>query len=115
MGFAAGTLNTARFYKHFFLRHALRAGLLVLPHLLSWSCIRRVFETLFYPSKNESSVSPENKLPEPELLSIAVAEESQGVGVAVELYQKLDLFDNFKAWIIFCNINSQARIIFTIL
>jgi len=54
-----------------------------LPKLLSLSKIRKIVETLVYPSKNEL-----NDLPKAELLDIAISKEYQGRGLAQILFKE---------------------------
>jgi len=90
VGFVTGALSTGAFYKRFLLRHVIRGGLMVLPHLFSLARIRRVFETLLYPSKEPEDTGSEIEIPSAELLSIAVAPEFRGSGISRRLYQRLD-------------------------
>ena len=84
IGFLLGATSTGKFYKEFMLKKALVAGFVLLPKLLSFARLRKVLETLLYPSKSELQ-----DLPRAELLDIAVTAEAQGTGVAAALFKAL--------------------------
>ena len=76
LGFICGATSVKRVYRSVLLRRGwFYAGLLV-KHMLSWSMLKRIVETLFYPSKLD------NALPEAELLSVVVDPSAQGTGMA---------------------------------
>ena len=83
VGFLLGTVDTGAFYKDFLCKKFLKAVFVLAPKMLSFKKIRKVFETLFYPTKEELKI-----LPKPELLDIAVLKEYQGTGVAQLLFQE---------------------------
>ena len=67
VGFVLGTVNTAAFYKEFLINKSIKAFFLLAPQLLSFEKLRKIGETLIYPSKNKSTGSPNA-----ELLDIAI-------------------------------------------
>jgi glycosyltransferase involved in cell wall biosynthesis/ribosomal protein S18 acetylase RimI-like enzyme len=75
VGFVAATRSVGRTYRRFALRHGIAAGLAAAPRLVRPGVARRAFETARYPSGAA-------RLPDAELLSIAVAPEwrKRGVG-----------------------------------
>ncbi len=83
VGFLLGTVDTGAFYKDFLCKKGLKAVFVLAPKLLSLEKVRKVFETLFYPTKGELKT-----LPRPELLDIAVLKEYQGTGVAQLLFKE---------------------------
>jgi len=83
VGFLLGTVDTGAFYKDFLCKKSLKAVFVLAPKLLSLERVRKIFETLFYPTKEELKA-----LPKPELLDIAVLKEYQGTGVAQLLFQE---------------------------
>ena len=83
VGFLLGTIDTGAFYKDFLCKKFLKAVFVLAPKLLSFEKVRKVFETLFYPTKEELKA-----LPKPELLDIAVLKKYQGTGVAQLLFQE---------------------------
>ena len=83
VGFLLGTVDTGAFYKDFLCKKFLKAVFVLVPKLLSFEKVRKVFETLFYPTKEELKT-----LPKPELLDIAVLKEYQGTGAAQLLFQE---------------------------
>jgi GNAT superfamily N-acetyltransferase len=83
VGFLLGTVDTGAFYKDFLCKKGLKAVFVLVPKLLSFEKVRKVFETLFYPTKEELKT-----LPKPELLDVAVLKEYRGTGVAQLLFQE---------------------------
>ena len=83
-GFVAGAHGMGPIYRRM-LRRPFRLGGALLPSLFRPSRIRRIVDILGYgrePSQGEP-------LPVAELLSIAVAPEARGSGIAEALYQRL--------------------------
>jgi ribosomal protein S18 acetylase RimI-like enzyme len=80
LGFVAFTSNLNTFYKSVMLKKGARFALLLAGKIFSLQRIRKIFETLFYPSRIKKM-----DLPKAELLSIAVSEEARGRGLAAEL------------------------------
>lgn len=83
VGFLLGTVDTGVFYKDFLCKKGLKAIFVLAPKLLSFEKVRKVFETLFYPTKGALKV-----FPKPELLDIAVLKEYKGTGVAQLLFKE---------------------------
>ncbi len=83
LGFAAFTTNINTLYKSIVWRKGLRFALLLAGHMCSLKRIKRMFETLFYPTRIKNM-----NLPSAELLSIAIAPEEQRKGLAGELIEK---------------------------
>lgn len=82
-GFLLGTTDTGKFYKDFLLKKSLKAMVFLLPKLFSIDRIRKIFETLLYPSKEEIQ-----NFPKAELLDIAISLEYQGTGLAQQLFRE---------------------------
>jgi ribosomal protein S18 acetylase RimI-like enzyme len=78
VGFATGVRSVKSFYRRFFIRHGLTAGVAAAPKLLKVSSLRRIDETARY-------LRTMRRLPEAELLSIAVAPDHRQRGVASSL------------------------------
>ncbi|HEY8555832.1 MAG TPA: GNAT family N-acetyltransferase, partial [Actinomycetes bacterium] len=77
VGFAAGVASVGGFYRRFARGHGPAAALAAAPHLARPSVARRLLETVRYPSNG----SPGNgRLPDAELLSIAVAPSHRAGG-----------------------------------
>jgi glycosyltransferase involved in cell wall biosynthesis/ribosomal protein S18 acetylase RimI-like enzyme len=78
VGFATGVPSVRRFYRRFFVRHGIPAAMAVAPRLAKPSVVRKLRETAAYPQRSD-------RLPDAELLSIAVApgQTSRGVGRAL--------------------------------
>lgn len=82
IGFVTFTTNLNRLYKQMLRGAGLRFAGLLAVKMFRWSRIKRVFETLLYPQRVEKL-----DLPAAELLSIVVAADGRGKGVARELIQ----------------------------
>jgi len=83
LGFVAFTTNINKLYKSVIARSGLKFAFLLAGKMFSLQKIRKVLETLFYPSRIKKL-----ELPAAELLSIVVAPESQGKGLGRQLLQK---------------------------
>jgi ribosomal protein S18 acetylase RimI-like enzyme len=75
-GFIACALSTGRFYRQALLRRGVLMAIPLARFIFSPSIIRRMWETLRYPSQAGED------LPRGEVLSIVVAEGARGKGVA---------------------------------
>jgi ribosomal protein S18 acetylase RimI-like enzyme len=85
LGFICGATDTRRAYLEFALSSsAPRAALRVLPRLWSPSTIRRVVETLRYPSRRTSV-----ELPSAEILNFCVTQSQRGLGIGRRLFEAL--------------------------
>jgi len=82
-GFVSGTKHVAGFYKEFILRDFFSVGLILLPKIISLPTMKKMLETLVYPSKEKGD------LPDAELLSIVIDKRYRGQGVSVELFNAL--------------------------
>jgi ribosomal protein S18 acetylase RimI-like enzyme len=83
LGFVAFTTNLNKLYKSVILKKGLMFALLLAGKMFSFERIKRVFETLLYPGRIKKM-----NLPPAELLSIAVAPEERGKGLAGQLVKK---------------------------
>ncbi|MEN1944756.1 GNAT family N-acetyltransferase [Luteimonas sp. MJ293] len=90
VGFITGGTSMGPIYKRM-LRSPLRLGLALAPALVRPAKVRRILEILRYSG---DAKLPEG-VPDAELLSLAVAPEARGSGVADTLYRKL--VDDFQA------------------
>jgi ribosomal protein S18 acetylase RimI-like enzyme len=90
VGFIVGTLDCAGFYRDFLRRKGMTALRVFLPRLLSWSRMKKAFETLRYPTKKRVPT-----LPNAEILNFAVQPFCRGTGLAQILF--LELMRRFKA------------------
>jgi len=75
VGFVAGTKNIGKLYSYFLKRYFIYSVIILLPKILN---IKKIFETLFYPKKEDI---------EPELLTIAVKSDFQGKGLARQMFE----------------------------
>lgn len=83
LGFIAYTINLNKLYRSVILKKGLRFAFLLAGKMFSLRRIKKVFETLFYPSRIKKM-----DLPSAELLSIVVSEQAQGKGIAKQLMEK---------------------------
>lgn len=83
LGFVAFTTNLNKLYKSIILKKGLRFAFLLVGKMFSMRRIKKVFETLFYPSRIKKM-----NLPDAELLSIVIAPKESGKGLATTLTQK---------------------------
>jgi len=83
LGFVAFTSNLNKLYKSVVLKKGWLFALLLASRMFSLQQIKKVFETLFYPSRVKKM-----DLPSAELLSIVIAPQSQGKGLGGQLLQK---------------------------
>lgn len=80
-GFLLGATHTGLLYRDFLRHRALKALAFAAPRLLRPASLRKLFETLRYPSRQ-----PPADLPEAELLDLAVDDARKGTGLAQELF-----------------------------
>ncbi|MCS6943767.1 MAG: GNAT family N-acetyltransferase [Geminocystis sp.] len=83
VGFVSGCVDLKKLYKEFIRRNLLSATTILLPKIIKPKNIKRIFETLLYPSRES------HKYAAAEILSIAVREDYQGKGVSHVLFEKL--------------------------
>lgn len=83
VGFVAFTTNINELYKSVIAKSGPKFAFLLAGKMFSLRRIKKVLETLFYPSRIKKM-----KLPSAELLSIVVAPEERGKGLAAQLLQK---------------------------
>jgi ribosomal protein S18 acetylase RimI-like enzyme len=83
LGFVAFTANLSQLYKSVILKNCHRFALLLAGKMFSLKRIKKMFETLFYPSRVKKM-----NLPCAELLSIVVTKEARGRRVATQLVKK---------------------------
>ncbi|MCP3977874.1 MAG: GNAT family N-acetyltransferase [bacterium] len=79
VGFACGAEDVSRLYRSILLRRGWLYAILLLRHATSPSTLRRMLETLSHPRRVD------RRLPDAELLSIALEPELRGTGVADDL------------------------------
>lgn len=84
LGFVAGSIGMGAIYRRL-LRRPVPLALALAPSLLRPARLRRIFEILRY-GRGDSGAT---RWPAPELLSIAVAPEARGLGIADALYGRL--------------------------
>ena len=77
VGFASFTTDLKKLYKSVLKKGGLSFSLLLARHMFSLRVIRKIFETLFYPSRIRKM-----DLPEAEFLSMVVSPEARGHGLA---------------------------------
>jgi glycosyltransferase involved in cell wall biosynthesis/ribosomal protein S18 acetylase RimI-like enzyme len=78
VGFAAGVASVGGFYRRFAGRHGAAAALAAAPRLVHPAVLRRLLETVRYPAAAATPAAA--RLPDAELLAIAVAPEARAGG-----------------------------------
>ena len=85
LGFVAFTTDIKKLYKSIIRKKGLRFAFLLAHKMFSFKRIKRVLETLLYPSKVKDE---DTDLPEAELLSIVISPEARRAQKATQLIQK---------------------------
>ena len=80
LGFVAFTTNLSRLYKYVAFKKGFKFSFILARKMMSIQNIKKVWANLLYPKKMK-----EMDLPDAELLSIAVAPEGRGRGIAQQL------------------------------
>lgn len=80
LGFVAFSTNLSKLYKYVILKKGFKFAFILARKLMSVQAIKKVWANLFYPKKMKQM-----DLPDAELLSIAVAPEGRGKGLAKQL------------------------------
>ena len=83
LGFVAFSANLSRLYKYVVLKKGLKFAFILARKMTSLKVFRKVWDNIFYPNKMKKM-----ELPDAELLSIVVAEEGRGKGIAAQLIEK---------------------------
>lgn len=84
VGFICGGTDTKKVYRSFMLRWGVFVLPSILPSLLSFGRVKRILETLLYPSKEEVA-----ELPKPEILNFCVSSRHQRKGIGRLLFHGL--------------------------
>lgn len=82
LGFVAFTTNLSKLYKYVIFKKGLKFSFILAKKMMSVQNTKKVWANLFYPKKMQ-----EMQLPDAELLSIVVAPEGRGKGLASKLTQ----------------------------
>jgi GNAT superfamily N-acetyltransferase len=83
IGFASFTTDLGSLYKTVIRKSGARFFLQLAGKAFSWRMMKKMLETLFYPSRIKKL-----DLPTAEFLSMVIAEEGRGKGLATKLVQK---------------------------
>ena len=83
VGFASFTTDVNALYKSVIFRNGVKFVLALSKKIFSWGTAKAVFETLFYPKRVKKM-----NLPSAEFLSMVVAEEARGKGLATALMRR---------------------------
>ena len=83
LGFVAFTENIGKLYKSIVMKKGLRFAFILARKMLSLQRIKKVFETLLYPSRIKKM-----NLPSAELLSIVIAPQARKMGLATQLIKQ---------------------------
>ncbi|MFA5293114.1 MAG: GNAT family N-acetyltransferase [Phycisphaerae bacterium] len=80
LGFVAFSTNLSQLYKYVILKKGFKFFFILVKKLMSVQTVKKIWANLFYPGKMK-----EMDLPDAELLSIAVAPDGRGMGIAKQL------------------------------
>ena len=83
IGFAAFSKNLSKLYKYVALKKGFKFAFILLRKLISLQTIKKIWSNIFYPKKMKRM-----NLPDAELLSIVIAPEGRGKGIAKNLIKK---------------------------
>ncbi len=83
LGFIAFTTNLSKLYRYVVLKKGFKFAFILAKKMLSFRVLKKGWDNIFYPSKMKKM-----DLPDAELLSIVVAPEGRGRGVAKQLIEK---------------------------
>lgn len=83
LGFALFTTNLHDLYKSLIFKRGPKFFLLLCSRIFSVSTVKKIFETLFYPARIKKM-----NLPQAEFLSMAIADEARGKGLATKLVRR---------------------------
>jgi hypothetical protein len=94
IGYGTGALSVPAFYKRFFRRHGIRAGIAAAPRLVRPSFIKRAWETARYSTGMED-------FPEPEFLTLGIEPgiRSRGLGGLIGDVVVEELGDIGATWV----------------
>ena len=81
LGFIAGSDNTKSLYKHLIFKHFLGVAIPVSRRILQKRTMKKIIESLFYPSRTNHS-----GLPREEILNFCVHPDHQGSGISQLLF-----------------------------
>jgi len=80
LGFVAFSTNLPKLYKYVILKKGLKLSFIIAKKMMSMQTVKKIWANLFYPQKMK-----EMDLPDAELLSIAIAPDGRGRGIAKQL------------------------------
>lgn len=85
LGFIAISFSTSSFYKDFLLGKGLLLSPLLISKIFSISFLKKLFETIFYPTRKNESDSIDS-----EILNFCVAEKCRGQGIGRLLFSSAE-------------------------
>jgi ribosomal protein S18 acetylase RimI-like enzyme len=80
LGFVAFSTNLSKLYKYVALKKGPKFAFILAKRMLSFKVVKKVWDNIFYPKKMRKM-----DLPDAELLSIVVAPQERGKGIAKQL------------------------------
>jgi len=83
LGFVAFTTNLSKLYKYVALKKGFKFAFILARKMTSWKFFKKICGNIFYPGKMKSL-----DLPDAELLSIVIASQGRGKGLATQLVEK---------------------------
>lgn len=82
LGFVAFSTNLSKLYKYVILKKGIKFSFVLAKKMLSFRVLKKVWDNILYPARMGKM-----NLPDAELLSIVVAPEGRGKGVAKQLVE----------------------------
>lgn len=83
LGFVAFSTNLSKLYKHVAFKKGFKFGFILAGRIFSIQTVKKIWANIFYPKKMRRM-----NLPDAELLSIVIAPEGRGKGIAKQLIEK---------------------------
>lgn len=83
LGFIAFSTNLGKLYKYIASKRSFKFGFILVRRMCSLKVIKKVIDNILYPGKMRAM-----NLPDAELLSVVVAENGRGKGIARQLTEK---------------------------
>ena len=83
LGFVVFTTNLSKLYKYVALKKGLKFAFILARKMTSWKVLKKIWSNIFYPGKMKNL-----DLPDAELLSIVIAPQGRGRGLATQLVER---------------------------
>lgn len=109
LGFISGTISVSKMYKWIILRYGILFVFQLILFVFNLNFLKKIKETLFYSfkKKNSDSADETHIQCDAELLSMAVSDESRGLGIGSTL------IDDLEQWLKTMNIKEYKVVTFS--